>query len=320
MTVLVLTRTADATADFVITELNRRGVPLWRMDPGDFPTALTLSARIGPGDTDWWGYWNGQHRGLSFDEVSAVYYRRPSAHRINPAVPEGERAWATDEASAGFAGLLAALRGCVWLNHPHCYEAASVAPLALAEAGRCGLTIPQTLITNNPERAQEFLAALPGRVAAYKPLGRNQPTRRDGKRYVVWTDRVRHEEITNTVALSAHLFQEWIDKAYEVRLTAVNEAMFAAEIHAGSDAARLDFRRDYDALTYRVCDVPQPIGLGVQALLRAFSLRYVALDFLVDHNGRWYLVDVNPSGQWAFIPDLREPITHAIADALEGRP
>ena len=181
--------------------------------------------------------------------------------------------------------------------------------------------MPRTLITNNPAAAAKFVAALPGQVACYKAIGDAAPADdQDGWPQALWTNKIHADQIDTSAALTAHQWQEWIDKAYEVRLTAVNEAMFAAEIHAGSDAARLDFRRDYDALTYRVCDVPQPIGLGVQALLRAFSLRYVALDFLVDHNGRWYLVDVNPSGQWAFIPDLREPITHAIADALEGRP
>ncbi|MFE2185689.1 hypothetical protein [Streptomyces sp. NPDC059455] len=33
--------------------------------------------------------------------------------------------------------------------------------------------------------------------------------------------------------------------------------------------------------------------------------------------GRWYLIDVNPNGQWGFIPDLRTPITRALADLLE---
>lgn len=52
-------------------------------------------------------------------------------------------------------------------------------------------------------------------------------------------------------------------------------------------------------------------------LMYTFGLQYVALDFLVDPQGHWYLVDVNPNGQWGFIPDLRAPITRALADLLE---
>ncbi|WAP55767.1 hypothetical protein [Streptomyces sp. S465] len=87
--------------------------------------------------------------------------------------------------------------------------------------------------------------------------------------------------------------------------------------HAGSDASRIDFRTDYDNLTYKPCEVPKHIAAGVHMLTYACRLHYVALDFLVDPQGHWHLVDVNPNGQWAFIPDLRTPITRALADLLE---
>ncbi|AGP58156.1 hypothetical protein [Streptomyces rapamycinicus] len=63
--------------------------------------------------------------------------------------------------------------------------------------------------------------------------------------------------------------------------------------------------------------MPERIARGVHMLMLTFGLRYVALDFLVDPQGRWYLIDVNPNGQWGFIPDLRTPITRALADLLE---
>lgn len=121
------------------------------------------------------------------------------------------------------------------------------------------------------------------------------------------------------MALTTHQFQEWIDKQYEVRVTCVGWRTFAVEIHAGSEAARIDFRRDYDSLTYRECQVPQDIVSGLHRLMDAFRLRYVALDFLVNHHGTWSLIDVNPNGQFGFVPELRQPITTAIADELEGR-
>lgn len=47
--VLVLTQRFDPTADYVVMELTRRGVPVVRIDPGDFPAALTFAARLGEG-------------------------------------------------------------------------------------------------------------------------------------------------------------------------------------------------------------------------------------------------------------------------------
>lgn len=155
-------------------------------------------------------------------------------------------------------------------------------------------------------------------MAAYKPIGATGPVTSHGERHAVWTSRVRAQDVTSGVGRTAHLFQQWIDKRYEVRLTVVDGRMFAAEIHAGSDASRIDFRRDYDSLTYRLCEVPDDIARGVHDLMSTFGLRYAALDFLVSHDDDWYLVDLNPNGQFGFVPQLLRPIAHALADVLEG--
>ncbi|MCZ2523999.1 MULTISPECIES: hypothetical protein [unclassified Streptomyces] len=57
----------------------------------------------------------------------------------------------------------------------------------------------------------------------------------------------------------------------------------------------------------------------MRGLADTFKLHYAALDFLVDGDGEWFLVDVNPNGQFGFVPDLQEPVTRALADLLEGR-
>src|ERR1044072_5977663 len=118
MTVLVLTRPTDATADVVIAELNDRGVPVYRLDPGDFPEALTMAARIGPDRTPWEGVLRGQHRDLSLGGVRSVYARRRRTPRLHPDVSGRGARWSLAEAQAGFGGLRYSLP-CLWVNHPH---------------------------------------------------------------------------------------------------------------------------------------------------------------------------------------------------------
>lgn len=313
MTVLVLTCDLDPTADLVINALNERGCPVARVDPGDFPDELEITAS--PSEAAWHGTVSGQHRDLPLDQIRSVYYRRPSPTRITKGAAE-DVAWTRAEAAAGFSGVLASL-DCLWVNHPADNQRAGSKPVALVVARRCGLPVPKTLITNNPARARDFVTAVGG-TAAYKPLGATMPPEQDGQRMVLWTTRIHTADITRGVAATAHLFQEWIRKAYEVRLTLVGERIFAAEIHAHSDAAREDFRTDYDNLTYEPATVPDAVADGVRALASALRLRYAALDFLVNQDGDWFLVDVNPNGQFGFVPDLREPIATAIADLLEG--
>jgi glutathione synthase/RimK-type ligase-like ATP-grasp enzyme len=201
------------------------------------------------------------------------------------------------------------------VNHPHLNAAAGVKPHALAIAAQSGLRVPETLITNDPAAAREFVAALPGGVAAYKTIGAVGPVGTGDEAVAVWTTRVHADEITDAVALTAHQFQEWIPKDYEVRVTVVGRHMFAAEIHTPTPLD--DVRTDYDSHTYKQCTVPASVAAGVRRLLDEFGLSYAAMDFLVDPRGTWTLCDLNPSGQWAYIPDLRTPITHALADLLE---
>src|SRR5699024_12447756 len=44
VTVLILTRQFDPTADLVVRELHHRRVPVFRCDPGDFPEEIGLRA------------------------------------------------------------------------------------------------------------------------------------------------------------------------------------------------------------------------------------------------------------------------------------
>lgn len=315
MTVLVLTRQLDPVADLVVHELNARHTPVVRLDPGDLPTRSAFTARL-DGATGWTGDWRGQHRDLNLDEVRAIYWRRPSAHRLPPGMPGDVECWARAETKTGFGGVLSTL-ACTWVNHPD-RNRAGTGPRALAAAARCGLRVPRTMVTNDPAAARQFAAGLPGGVVAYKAIGGAGPTTREGTTYASWTSKVRVEEITDAVSASTHHFSEWIDKAHEVRLTAVDDRLFAAEIHTHSAAAREDFRRDYAACTYTVCDVPEEIAHGVHRVMTSLGLRYAALDFLVSHAGIWHLCDVNPNGQYGWIESLRAPITRAIADVLEG--
>ncbi|WP_432747588.1 ATP-grasp ribosomal peptide maturase [Streptomyces sp. JH002] len=320
MTVLVLTRQlVESPADLVVHELNQRGVPVHRIDPGDFPRQVTLSARIGPGHHDWQGGWRGQHRDLALDDVTAVYYRRPSPHEVNPGLSQDDATWARSEARAAFTGIVQSLR-CRWVNHPRHNIIADSKPRALATAARCGLRVPATLVTNDPREARAFVASLPDKKAVYKPIAPQGQRVFDGQRAAVWTSPpLGPDDLTDEVKVTAHTIQEWIPKKHEVRLTVAGKRLFAGEIHAHSDEARIDFRRDYDALTYTVGTVPDTIREGVHRLMDAFDLRYAAMDFLVDHDDTWHLVDVNPNGQFGFIPELAQPIAHAIADLLEGR-
>jgi hypothetical protein len=122
------------------------------------------------------------------------------------------------------------------------------------------------------------------------------------------------------IAATACLFQQHQEKAYEVRLTVVDGQCFAARIDATSERARIDWRADYDSLSYTPIPTPTPIQTAVRNLLSLLRLRFAAIDFIITPADHWVFIgDVTPNGQWAWINELTPHIASAIADALQGR-
>ncbi len=307
-TVLVLTERLDPTADLVVAELDRRGVPVVRFDTAEFPGELRVSAEF---DGRWHGVVHTGTHVLDLDAVCGAYYRRPSAFVFPPGMTESELGWASLEARVGLGGVLATVAR--WLNHPSRIGYAEYKPVQLAAAAVAGLDTPRTLITNDPADARRFAAEV-GQVV-YKPF--SAATEKDGRRAFVYTTPVTADDIDDDVRLTAHLFQEWVPKAHEVRLTVVDERFFAARLTAGSEAARVDWRSDYPALVYAVEEVPTRVRVAVLQMLAHLQLRFAAMDFVVTPAGEWVFLDLNPNGQWAWIEhETGLPLCAAIADAL----
>ena len=100
--VVILTHRFDPTADKVIDELNRRGVPLFRCDEADFPEKLSAEAEL----LD--GHWSGQlqtarHR-VDLEDITGIYYRRPTAFEFHPDLSDDEFRWAAIQERIGIRG------------------------------------------------------------------------------------------------------------------------------------------------------------------------------------------------------------------------
>ncbi|MEC3979649.1 ATP-grasp ribosomal peptide maturase [Amycolatopsis sp. H20-H5] len=308
-TVLVLTDPYDTTADYVVEELNQRGHPVFRCNPGNFPARLSLAARLGGG---WTGSLRLPERSVALDDIGCAYYRRPSAFELPDHLNDEERRWARREASRGLGGVLATLPR--WLNHPADMAHAEYKPVQLALAEAVGLSVPPTLITNDPDEARSFVVEVGS--AVYKPLA-GGTIAEEGVHKLTYANRIAAADIDDSVRGTAHLFQAWAPKAYEVRLTVVDHQCFAVRIDGDSEAAHLDWRTDYPNLRYAVTDVPEPVRLAVFRLLDRLRLRFGALDFVVGPDGSWMFLEINPNGQWAWLQDATGlPIAAAIADAL----
>jgi ATP-grasp ribosomal peptide maturase len=262
------------------------------------------------------GGWTGNlrlpERCIALDQIGCAYYRRPTVFEFPNHLSDEERRWALREARSGVGGVLAELPR--WLNHPVDIGRAEYKPVQLARAEAVGLTVPDTLITNDPDEARSFVSA--AGQAVYKPLG-GGGIAEEGVHKLVYANQLTADVIDDSVRGTAHLFQKWVPKAYEVRLTVVDHEFFGIRIDSDSEIARVDWRTDYPALRYSVIEVPELVRVSVWRLMRQLRLRFGALDFVLGPDGAWTFLEINPNGQWAWLQDATGlPIAAAIADAL----
>lgn len=115
MTVLILARDINPSADLVVEALGERGVPVFRTDLVAFPQALTVDARLGR--HGWDGVLATEHREVRLSEIRSVWYRNPTGFALAEGMSEMERQHAAAEARAGLSGVLSSLE-VLWVNHP----------------------------------------------------------------------------------------------------------------------------------------------------------------------------------------------------------
>lgn len=316
MTVLILAKRDDIAVDRVLLMLTECGVPVVRCDTADIPHSVSLSARFTGGQ--WTGTLRSGPRTVELAEIRSIWNRSTRRCRWPAGMSPAERQHADLETRLAFGGVLADLP-VHWVNHPATQADADYKPRQLRTAAACGLEVPDTLITSDPAEARAFAAVGP---TVIKPLGMIMLI--DGEDTSLGhTHLLTNDDLADLsgIELGPHLLQRWVEKEHEVRLNAVGDQLFAAQIHAGTEATRIDWRRDSTALSYAVTDVPDEVRAGVLRYMKAFSLRFAAFDFVVRPDHRWVFLEANTAGQYGWIEhETGAPISRALTDELAGGP
>jgi ATP-grasp ribosomal peptide maturase len=311
--VLVIAQARDGTADLVVDALLARGADVARIDTGDFPHSLAVTAT--PDQIDSPGWLRVGERRVDLASVRCVYRRHPARFTFPDAMSESERLFATLESTYGLGGVLSA-QPWRWIDFPATVADASYKPRQLRVAAECGLSVPRSIVTNVGTEARQFAEQVGGNLV-YKSLSTGVVTDQNQAR-IIYTTRLTAGDLDDrSIGLCCHLFQEWVPKEFDVRLTVIGDRRYAVAVHAHSPEAEVDWRSHYAGLSYRVCETPIAVRRDVITYLRTFGLSFGAFDFSVTPDGRWWFLECNPAGQWGWIAEeIGLPIAEAIADEL----
>jgi hypothetical protein len=298
--------------------LEARGADVGLFDPSRFPEDVRLSVAFEGGE---------RRTALELPEcvvdlarVSAVWWQRPLPPQTPALVPPEQREWAARQASALLDGIWDGLEA-LWVPGPRrVAEAADGKVRQLEVAQRLGLRVPRTLVTNDPARALAFYDACEGRVVS-KAL-RSGGAVRDGEKHLAYTHAVRRRDLQRLAGVERApvIFQEQVPKRLELRVTVVGQRAFTAAIDSQSSPfARDDLRRADDLVACDAHELAPEVEALCLRLVQALGLAFGAIDLVLTPEGAHVFLEVNASGQWAWVETRAGlPITAALADLMVG--
>lgn len=193
-------------------------------------------------------------------------------------------------------------------------------PYQLRLAVDSGLTIPDTLISNNHAEIVAFAEALGQDRLAMKAVENvfiAPPISDPTDSVVLYTALVTPEELRaadpSDFAGPPFILQAYVDKAYEVRLVMFDGEALAYRVESqASEKGSVDWRLDDDAV-FEWMAVPEDIRNLCFKYLSEAGLNYGAFDFCVDRAGGWIFLECNAEGQWAWMEGKDQEISRLFA-------
>ena len=308
--ILIISAQEDIHATTVQNALHQRGHDATILDLRDFPTKSALSLAYGhDNDRRLLSHSGGS---IDLDAVNVVWWRRPQAYVPAADIAEPEmHNFVFHECEEAIQGLWLTL-DATWINPPGNDERAARKAWQLDVARACGLTVPRTLISNDPDAALRFIGQEGVERTIYKAFQGSEAAWRE-------TRLLRPEEMDmiETVAHAPLIFQEYIDAVVDLRVTVVGDQIFAAAVHSQESAYSIDFRMDMANTTMTPHELPADICTGLQKLMTRLGLVYGAVDLRLRPDGSYVFLEINPAGQWLFVEEATgQDITGALATRM----
>ena len=276
---------------------------------------------------DWHAYFTRADAQYDLSTYDRVWIRKPNDPVLGPVHPS-DRVIA--KVSWGFTldGLLRSLdySGVFCVSSGVSSELSRLKTAQLQAAVLSGLNIPRTVVSSDIVAVSEFIAsnAQNSRSTIVKGMYSHLWDLEEGGIALLDTTFVTASDLEEDgLRISPCIFQEEIEKSYEVRLTVMGNAFFAAKLATQDFSdSQLDFRKSADWAVFG-CDeieVPDTVKLAVLKFHSITGLIFGTMDFIVTKGGEWVFLETNPFGQFLWVENVnpRIPLLDAFSDFIIG--
>lgn len=299
MNILILGNAEDVHAAHVKDALTRAGATVAYLDTRLFPTQIRVSWH--PDNQSGYLIFP-DRRKFDLQDIHCVFWRNFNGVRVPSLEDSQQQKIALNDAMSTLRSLM---QGCSvrWVNSWQAYQFHQEKPLQLRKAKQLGVTIPATLISNDPQQVTEF--ALSHEKAIFKPVYGGAHAR------FVTESHLEPERLNLALSISPVTIQEYIPGT-NIRSYVIGESVYSAEIRSKS----LDFREDLEAELIPV-ELPELVEQQCRAIARAFLLEWTAIDWRLNPGGEYVFLEANPSPMFIhFERQTGFPITQKLVSLL----
>jgi glutathione synthase/RimK-type ligase-like ATP-grasp enzyme len=306
--VLIITHKEDFTADFIVKKLNEKGLQYYRLNCEDIliKNNITLSLRQ---ETE--AIING------ISKFTSVWFRRTKLPKLDEFEPD-IRNYCHTEIDFFLKNLWLSINAERWMSRPDKIYQAENKFLQLRMAKELGFEVPETIMTGDVNVIKTFYDRTNGNLII-KPLFQGRIIK-DSFQKLIFTTKLTQadvDELDERLPLPS-LYQRYIDKSKEYRITVVNDKIFSASVDSQSnDETKIDWRRK--KLKFEQANLPSTTQRLCIELTKKLGLTFGAIDMIKSKNGEFVFLEINPSGQWAWIEiDTGLPISDSIIEYLNS--
>jgi hypothetical protein len=252
------------------------------------------------------------------ESYDCIWARRFTAHPLKLPRPD-ELTWSyqNEVFPNFFRNMLIGLRTRV-VNRPENVLQADKKITQLQCASTIGLNIPDTLVTNNPLRVRDFFKTADKLVL--KSLSQTIATSSQNVFFMTQLITMQWvEQNRQGLCMAPAIFQKFIEKRCEYRVTIFGNRVFTARIEAGSPDTDdyLDWRNYQKSTKWSACSLSQDIEAKLLTFMHRLGLEYAMFDLIHGEDDQIYFLECNPNGQWLFVELLtQQPLVEACCDLL----
>lgn len=301
MTVLILGHAADLHASHLYRSLERLGILCHYWDVATFPTQakITWSPLTQEGVL-----WLADGRHLILNQIRSVFWRNFAGVKV-PKIPLESVQKVAYQDTIALVRSLVQMSSIHWVNPVQTYQLHREKPRQLSKIHQLGVSIPDTLVTNDPIAVQEFVER--HAKTTFKPIYGGATTQ------LIAEEHLNPERLQLSLKIAPVTLQEYIAGA-NIRSYVIGDLVYAAEICS----AALDFHEDEDA---KLIPIVFPESMCRQAIriAQALSAEWMTIDWRLTPTGEYLFLEANPNPSFlAFEQQTGFPITQALIELLLG--